>query len=72
MKTEAVVKSLAASIPRQVIDQSAETSRELCAATGRGYDWMKAHIRTQIDDGVWEQVFKKVGRNIVPAYRSKR
>lgn len=63
------MKSLAADIPRRVIDPCAETSSELCAATGQSSSWMKEYCRKMVLSGKWERVWKKVHGQAVPAYR---
>ena len=68
-KKAAATKSLASEIPRRIVDQSAETTSELAEETGRSESWVQRFARSRVVAGEWEQVFKKVGRQVVPAYR---
>jgi len=71
-KKAAATKSLVSEIPRRIVDPSAETTAELAAETGRSECWMQRFARAKVAAGEWEQVFKKVGRQVVPAYRRAR
>ena len=59
-------------IERRVIDQSAETIRELEQSTGLCRKRLSDIAAENIKSGRWESVFKKDGgTRLVPAYRVK-
>lgn len=57
---------------KRVIDESAETSAEVAAKNGIHENTAQRKIRKLLESGVIEQVWKRVGRNVVPAYRTKK
>lgn len=65
------MKTLADEIGRKVFDQSAETISELVEATGQTRSYIGKLAKAQIASGKWEQVWKKTGPKVVPAYRRK-
>lgn len=56
-------------IPARVVDQQAETIKELCAASGRSRFFIQAFANDMVATGKWEQVWKFSGKKQVPAYR---
>jgi len=58
-------------IERRIIDQSAETIRELEIASGLCRKRITDITTENVKVGRWEVVFKKSGRRIVAAYRVK-
>ncbi len=58
-------------IPRRIIDQGAETVAEIGKACGMGRKWVSDFARARVAAGEWETVFKRVGTQLVPAYRKR-
>ena len=56
-------------IPPRIIDQRAMSTEELIRATGRGRCGIAKTIRTFVQSGRWEMVWKRDGGRLVPAYR---
>lgn len=61
---------LAALYPVRIIDEQAETSQEIAARIGRSYSQTRAIVLTETRAGRIEQVWKRVGAQLVPAYRA--
>lgn len=56
---------------RKVIDDTAETCDEISAKTGRQILLVRKQVRGMVESGMIEQVWKRHGRQLVPAYRTK-
>jgi predicted transcriptional regulator len=56
---------------RKVIDESAETCDEIAAKTGRQVFLVRKQVRSMVESGMIEQVWKHGTRQLVPAYRTK-
>ena len=63
---------LSADFPKVVIDQSAETIRELFKDWPKGLDSLQEFAKSQTDAGAWERVWKRVGNRLYPAYRRRK
>lgn len=59
-------------IQKRIVDQSAETSAELVASSGCGISMIRKIILENLECKRWEQVWKRVGKNTVPAFRVKK
>lgn len=59
-------------IPRMIVDQEAETCREMAEASGVNRDAINQICAANIKAGRWERVWKRVDGRTVPAYRVKR
>lgn len=68
---EAARSSLADDFPKLVIDQNAETVRELLTQWPKGEAGLRAFIARKVESGEWEKVFKRADGLFVPAYRRK-
>ena len=72
MKAKPEQLLVSALFPQKIIDESAETIQELCEKTGLYRQALNKEISRRVKSGVVEQVWKKSGRNLVPAYRIKK
>ena len=63
--------------PKKIIDQNALTRVELCKQwKEQGIELSKDRFvvwaKEKIDSGKWEQVWKKIGNRLIPAYRLRK
>ncbi len=63
------MKSLASEFPKIVIDQGAETVKELKGQWPLGISSLKEFIAKKIKAGEWEQVYKRSEGRLSLAYR---
>ena len=57
----------------RVFDSDAMTVREIADSIGEGLPRVRALARKKIEEGKWEQVYKKLGNGVaVAAYRKKK
>lgn len=66
---EAVRSKLAADFPRHVLDQAAESRAELIKQWTLGETAFDVFAKKQVEAGLWEKVWKRIGSRLVPAYR---
>ena len=59
-------------LPKQIIDQKAETVAELMTQTPHGRCWVDKFCKEMVASGKWERVWKKSGVRLVPAFRVKK
>jgi len=57
-------------IPKRIIDQNAQTIEEISKASGLNITSAKNQIKEFLSLYKVEKVWKKSGRNLVPAYRT--
>lgn len=60
------------SMPKKVFDQTAVTRREIQTETGLSREKVGRMCEEKVTSGEWEQVWKKIARIDVWAYRIKR
>jgi len=56
-------------VPRYVVDDNAETLREMCDSVGLARSAMTLLASNKIREGRWERVWKRVDGRLRPAYR---
>ena len=66
---EAPRSKLSADFPKRIIDQQAETCREMLKDWPLSHDHLKGFASKQVLEGRWERVWKRVGARLIPAYR---
>jgi hypothetical protein len=70
-KTNEIAKMLVSElIPKKVIDENAQTIEEIAKASGLSVTSTKDQIKGFLSIYKVEKVWKKSGRNLVPAYRT--
>jgi len=70
-KTNEIARMLVSElIPKKVIDQNAQTIEEIAKASGLSITSTKDQIKVFLSLYKVEKVWKKSGRNLVPAYRT--
>jgi len=70
-KTNEIARMLVSElIPKKVIDQNAQTIEEIAKASGLSITCTKDQIKVFLSLYKVEKVWKKSGRNLVPAYRT--
>ena len=61
--------SLAEDFPKMVVDQSAETFKELLESWPKGDKALYQFCQQQVESGAWEKVNKRIGSRLVMAFR---
>ena len=56
----------------RIIDQTAETAREIADKNRLNVWQAQREVKKLVISGTLEQVWKKIGRTTIPAYRIKR
>ena len=70
-KTNEIARMLVSElIPKRIIDQNAQTIEEISKASGLSSSCTKVQIKEFLSLYKVEKVWKKTGRNLVPAYRT--
>lgn len=70
-KTNEIARMLVSElIPKRIIDQNAQTIEEISKASGLNITSTKDQIKEFLSLYKVEKVWKKSGRNLVPAYRT--
>ena len=68
-------KGILDDLPRRVFvpegDKTALTIHEITAETGMGYKFCQRLVRSNLESGRWELVWKRIRGKAIPAYRKK-